>query len=64
MKKELMEIVESLFSIEESVDWEKLQAHTKWYDFAYLSMIQWNQIQCLYILGDDQNEEHSQQLNP
>lgn len=56
MKKELMKIVKSSYSIEDSVKWEELQAHTKRYDFAYLNKIQWNKIQCLYILGDDRNE--------
>ena len=53
MKEELMEIVKSGSSIEDSVDWEKLYAHTKGYDFSHLSKIQWSKIQCLYILGDD-----------
>ena len=57
MKKELMEIVQSMFSVEDSVKWEELQAHTKRYDFAYLNKIQWDRIQCLYILGDDHNED-------
>ena len=57
MKEELMEIVQSRYSIEDSVKWEELQAHTKQYDFAYLNKIQWNKVQCLYILGDDQNEK-------
>ena len=57
MKEELMKIVKSSYSIEGSVKWEELQAHTKRYDFSYLSKIQWSQIQCLYILGDDQNEK-------
>ena len=57
MKKELMEIVQSRISVEDSVQWQELQAHTKRYDFAYLNKIQWNKIQCLYILGDDRNEE-------
>ena len=57
MKEELMGIVKSGSSIEDSVDWEKLYAYANRYDFAYLDKIRWYKIQCIHILGDDQNEE-------